>query len=150
MCTAGMPRSRSVALEGRLVGCLYSIFNVVLYNCTVLYTTYAGREGALSSSIVLHSCHPDIYKQMWWRAICSYCVSRLDRHVTYYSSHMLYIQYVDTRLSLPSLKYTVVAWLLTCLHLSTSGDPTLTLHAAMPHNTLLAPTCTFSNLKLSM
>ncbi len=23
MCTAGMPRSRSVALEGRLVGCLY-------------------------------------------------------------------------------------------------------------------------------
>ena len=31
--------------------------------------------------------------------------------------------YVDTRLSLPSLKYTVVAWLLTCLHLSTSGDP---------------------------
>ena len=33
--------------------------------------------------------------------------------------------YVYTRLSLPSLKYTVVAWLLvlTCLHLSTSGDP---------------------------
>jgi hypothetical protein len=31
--------------------------------------------------------------------------------------------YVDTRLSLPSLKYTVVAWLLSCLHLSTSGDP---------------------------
>ena len=28
---------------------------------------------------------------MWWRAICSYCVSRLDRHVTYYSPHMLYI-----------------------------------------------------------
>jgi hypothetical protein len=25
MCTAGMPRSKSVALEGRLVGCLYSI-----------------------------------------------------------------------------------------------------------------------------
>jgi hypothetical protein len=24
MCTAGMPRSRSVALEGRLVGCLYN------------------------------------------------------------------------------------------------------------------------------
>ncbi len=24
MCTLGMPRSRSVALEGRLVGCLYS------------------------------------------------------------------------------------------------------------------------------
>ncbi len=24
MCTAGMPRSRSVALEGRLMGCLYS------------------------------------------------------------------------------------------------------------------------------
>ncbi len=31
--------------------------------------------------------------------------------------------YVDTRLSLRSLKYTEVAWLLTCLHLSTSGDP---------------------------
>jgi hypothetical protein len=28
---------------------------------------------------------------VWWRAICSYCVSRLDRHVTYYSPHMLYI-----------------------------------------------------------
>jgi hypothetical protein len=27
--------------------------------------------------------------------------------------------YVDTGLSLPSLKYTVVAWLLTFLHLST-------------------------------
>jgi hypothetical protein len=26
-----------------------------------------------------------------WRAICSYCVSRLGRHVTYYSPHMLYI-----------------------------------------------------------
>ncbi len=34
--------------------------------------------------------------------------------------------YVDTLLSLPSLKYTVVAWLLTCLHLSTSGDPSST------------------------
>ncbi len=31
--------------------------------------------------------------------------------------------YVYTRLSLPSLKYTEVARLLTCLHLSTSGDP---------------------------
>ncbi len=29
--------------------------------------------------------------KVWWCAICSYCVSRLDRHVTYYSSHMLYI-----------------------------------------------------------
>jgi hypothetical protein len=28
---------------------------------------------------------------LWWRTICSYCVSRLDRHVTYYTSHMLYI-----------------------------------------------------------
>jgi hypothetical protein len=25
MCTAGMPRSKSVALEGRLVGCLYKL-----------------------------------------------------------------------------------------------------------------------------
>jgi hypothetical protein len=25
MCTAGMPRSRSVALEGHLVGCLYNV-----------------------------------------------------------------------------------------------------------------------------
>jgi hypothetical protein len=31
--------------------------------------------------------------------------------------------YVDTPPSLPILKYTVVARLLTCLHLSTSGDP---------------------------
>jgi hypothetical protein len=40
--------------------------------------------------------------------------------------------YVDTHLSLPSLKYTVVAWLLTCLQLSTSGDPDVMLnsHAA--------------------
>ncbi len=28
---------------------------------------------------------------LWWRTICSYCVSRLDRHVTYYSPHLLYI-----------------------------------------------------------
>jgi hypothetical protein len=50
--------------------------------------------------------------KLWLRTICSYCVSRLDRHVTYYTSPHVYIQYVDTRLSLPSLKYTVVAWLL--------------------------------------
>ncbi len=30
MCTAGMPRSRSVALEGRLVGCLYTS---VFFSC---------------------------------------------------------------------------------------------------------------------
>jgi hypothetical protein len=59
---------------------------------------------------------------LWWRTICFYCVSRLDRHVTYYTSPHVYILYVYTRLSLPSLKYTVVAWLLTCLHLSTA-DP---------------------------
>jgi len=54
--------------------------------------------------------------------VCSYYVSRLDRHVTYYTSHMLYnvhCTYVDTRPSLPILKYTVVARLLTCLHIST-------------------------------
>ncbi len=28
---------------------------------------------------------------MWWRTVCSYYVSRFDRHVTYYTSHMLYI-----------------------------------------------------------
>ncbi len=28
---------------------------------------------------------------LWWRTNCSYCVSCLDRHVTYYPSHMLYI-----------------------------------------------------------
>ncbi len=32
MCTAGMPRSRSVALEGRLVGCLYNILSATSYN----------------------------------------------------------------------------------------------------------------------
>jgi hypothetical protein len=40
---------------------------------------------------------------LWWCTICSYGVSRLDRHVTYYTSHMC--TYVYTRLSLPSLKY---------------------------------------------
>jgi hypothetical protein len=54
---------------------------------------------------------------LWWRTICSYCVSCLDCHVTYYTSHMC--TYADTRLSMPSLKYTVVAWLLTCLQVST-------------------------------
>ena len=44
-------------------------------------------------------------------------LSRLDRHVTYYPH--ICCTYVDTRYSLPSLKYTVVARLLTCLHLST-------------------------------
>jgi hypothetical protein len=52
---------------------------------------------------------------LWWRTICSYCAfpprpSR-DPHIC--------CTYVDTRYSLPSLKYTVVARLLTCLHLST-------------------------------
>jgi hypothetical protein len=28
---------------------------------------------------------------LWWRTICSYCVSSLNRHVTYYTTHMLYI-----------------------------------------------------------
>jgi hypothetical protein len=31
------------------------------------------------------------FGDLWWRTICSYCDSRLNRHVTYYSSHMLYI-----------------------------------------------------------
>jgi hypothetical protein len=44
---------------------------------------------------------------LWWRTICSYCVSCLDHHVTYYTSHVC--TYVYTRLSLPCLKYTVVA-----------------------------------------
>ncbi len=44
-------------------------------------------------------------------------LSRLDRHVTYYPH--ICCTYVDTLYSLPSLKYTVVARLLTCLHLST-------------------------------
>jgi hypothetical protein len=41
-----------------------------------------------------------IKEPLWWRTVCSYYVSRLDRHVTYYTSHMLYI---CTRLSLPIL-----------------------------------------------
>ncbi len=28
---------------------------------------------------------------LWWRTVCSRYVSRLDRHMTYYTSHMLYI-----------------------------------------------------------
>ncbi len=32
-----------------------------------------------------------VIKQLCWRTVCSYYVSRLDRHVTYYTSHMLYI-----------------------------------------------------------
>jgi hypothetical protein len=43
------------------------------------------------------------YIVLWWRDICSYRVSRLDCHVTYYTSQMC--TYVYTRLSLPSLKY---------------------------------------------
>jgi hypothetical protein len=31
------------------------------------------------------------FKALWWRTVCSRYVSRLDRHVTYYTSHMLYI-----------------------------------------------------------
>jgi hypothetical protein len=42
---------------------LYSV--VVLYNYIVLYPTYAEREGTLSSSIVLHSCLPNAYKQRY-------------------------------------------------------------------------------------
>jgi hypothetical protein len=28
---------------------------------------------------------------LWWRTVCSCYVSRLDHHLTYYTSHMLYI-----------------------------------------------------------
>jgi hypothetical protein len=28
---------------------------------------------------------------LWWRTVCSYYVSRLDRHMIYYTLHMLYI-----------------------------------------------------------
>jgi hypothetical protein len=31
------------------------------------------------------------HSELWWRTVCSYYVSRLDRHVTYYTSHMLYM-----------------------------------------------------------
>jgi hypothetical protein len=34
---------------------------------------------------------PYIFIVLWWRAICSYCVSRLGRHVTYYTSPHVYI-----------------------------------------------------------
>jgi hypothetical protein len=54
---------------------------------------------------------------LWWRTVCSYYVSRHDRHMTCYTLHMLYICTVHTRPSLPILKNTVVARLLTCLHL---------------------------------
>ncbi len=47
----------------RVASKLYSV--VVLYNCIVLYPTYAEREGELSSSIVFHSCLPDAYKQRY-------------------------------------------------------------------------------------
>jgi hypothetical protein len=54
--------------------------------------------------------------------------------------------YVDTRLSLPSLKYTVVARLLTCLHLSTSGDPAFDFTRGHASQHVISPTCsTFSN-----
>ncbi len=51
--------------------------------------------------------------ELWWRSLCSCEVSRLDRHVTY--STLTHV-YICTYSHLP--KYTVVAWLLTCIHLS--------------------------------
>jgi hypothetical protein len=36
MCTAGVPRSRSVALEGRLVGCLYNVQITIRQRVAVL------------------------------------------------------------------------------------------------------------------
>jgi hypothetical protein len=53
----------NVNIVHRVASKLYSV--VVLYNCIVLYPTYAEREGALGSSIVLHSCLPDAYKQRY-------------------------------------------------------------------------------------
>jgi hypothetical protein len=53
----------NVNIVHRVASKLYSV--VVLYNCIVLYPTDAEREGALSSSIVLHSCLPDAYKQRY-------------------------------------------------------------------------------------
>jgi hypothetical protein len=49
---------------------------------------------------------------LWWRTVCSYYVSHFDRHVTYYTSHMLYICTFF-------LYILALAWLVTCLHLST-------------------------------
>ncbi len=53
----------NVNIVRRVASKLYSV--VVLYNCIVLYPTYAEREGALSSSIVLHFCLPNAYKQRY-------------------------------------------------------------------------------------
>jgi hypothetical protein len=47
----------------------------------------AGRRTDSTSEPIAAEFRGDL----WWRTICSYCVSHLDRHVTYYSSHMLYI-----------------------------------------------------------
>jgi hypothetical protein len=53
----------NVNIVHRVASKLYAV--VVLYNCIVLYPKYAEREGPLSSSIVLHSCLPDAYKQRY-------------------------------------------------------------------------------------
>ena len=83
---------------------------------------------------------------LWWRSVCSYYVSCLDRHVTYYTSHMC--TYVYTRLSLPSLKYissSLALNVFTSLHI---WWPRVLLYMRpQPHNTLLAPTCTFFEYK---
>ena len=62
-CKSGLKLVCNVNIVHRVASKLYYV--VVLYNCIVLYPTYAEREGALSSSIVLHSCLPDAYKQRY-------------------------------------------------------------------------------------
>ncbi len=39
----------------------------------------------------LLACRRRVWGDLWWCTVCSRCVSRLDHHETYYTSHMLYI-----------------------------------------------------------
>ncbi len=135
-CPRAAAETAGAAASGGLQPSSYNATNIHIFSFFSFRPPASHRPAAEPTqplSLPLQSLGGDL----WWRTICSYCVSRLDRHVTYYSSHMLYIcRFVDTRLSLPSLKYTVVAWLLTCLHLSTPQYFSSSLSA-------LSQSCTF-------
>jgi hypothetical protein len=62
---------------------------------------------------------------LWWCTVCSYYVSRLDRHMTYYTSHMLYICPYSPYLALAEIHSSSLA-----LNVFTS------LHNAMIHSHL--------------
>jgi hypothetical protein len=49
------------------------------------------RNARPPNRLNLLACRRRVWGDLWWHTVCSYYVSRLDCHVTYYTSHMLYI-----------------------------------------------------------